>query len=613
MKRSENNMHFQVTRLTNDSCLSGGHSTANIFFVVAIPLFILCSCLPRPLFSQPVQQQKMPDRKPEEVLVLNSYHPFFPWTDSIVDGILTEFEKAEMKIEVSVEYLDTKNHAPSEIFPQLFALYKQKYKNKEFDVIISTDNNAFDFLLQYRQDLFMSVPIVFCGLNNADDSMLQGREQITGVVEGFDMRGTIDLVLTLHPQTKQIAVISDATPSDDANRRQLEHIKPLYKNSVRFIDFIGMPAPQLREALQRLPESTVIFFLNYYRDIEGEVYTLEEGMSIVSDSCDFPIYSMWRDKIESGALGGISTSGNLQGKNAAALALKVLEGVATTDIPVIKESPNVSMFNWKQMQRFGIRRSELPNKTVLINEPMTFYYTYRELFWETVILIIVLVVIIVFLWINVRRRKRAEEQLRELLDEKDMLMKELNHRVKNNLAIISSLIDLKGSSVQGSVNLSDIKSQVDAIWIVHDILYRTSEITHLDLREYVQDILSTMFSTFSAKPVIIENRVANKQMQTKVSICLGLIINEIAINAIKYGFTTEEDHRFSVDFEESTTEKQYVLTISNTGIPFPEEIDLDNPDTLGLRLISALVDQLGGTIELHRHPHPTFIIQFPRE
>ena len=212
---------------------------------------------------------------------------------------------------------------------------------------------------------------------------------------------------------------------------------------------------------------------------------------------------------------------------------------------------------------------------------------------------------------HIMQRRNMEEQLRSALSEKDSFMAELNHRVKNNLAIISSLINLKNSALGNSVDLSDIKHQIDAVRIVHDKLYKSVDVTHVELRDYLQDLLATVFSSFSAMTVEIVNRVENIKVPTKRAVPIGLITNEIATNAIKYGFTGDEDARFTVELSLNQDEGQSVLVLSNTGNPFPEDIDLDSQETLGLRLISALVNQLDGTIELQRKPNPRFTIRFP--
>jgi PAS domain S-box-containing protein len=217
---------------------------------------------------------------------------------------------------------------------------------------------------------------------------------------------------------------------------------------------------------------------------------------------------------------------------------------------------------------------------------------------------------------DITELKRAEAGLQKSLEEKEFLMKELNHRIKNNLVMISSLVNMKDAALGTAVDLSDISRQIDAIRIVHDKLVQSEEITHIDLGEYIQELLSTVFS-FSQRSVEIENTIRDVFIRTRTAIPIGLIVNEIATNAIKHGFTPEEEARFTVDLQQEETEGQiavqYVLTIANTGRPFPEEIELDNPETLGLQLVSALVEQLEGTIELQRNPHPVFTIRFPEE
>ena len=205
----------------------------------------------------------------------------------------------------------------------------------------------------------------------------------------------------------------------------------------------------------------------------------------------------------------------------------------------------------------------------------------------------------------------AYEMTREmsLLQEKDTLMKELNHRVKNNLAMVSSLIGLKELEVGGS--LSDIKHQIDAIALIHEKLYQTQNVARISCRHYINDILASVFTSFTTREVEIREEIEDLSIPTGLATSVGLIVNEIATNAIKHGFTGTEPALFIVKMKENRNTNQYQLTLSNTGKPFPEEIDLDHPQTLGLRLISALTEQSGGTVELTRTPHPTYTLQFP--
>jgi len=209
---------------------------------------------------------------------------------------------------------------------------------------------------------------------------------------------------------------------------------------------------------------------------------------------------------------------------------------------------------------------------------------------------------------DITDRKKAEQ-------EKTFLMNELNHRVKNNLLMINSLVRLKESALEGRADLSDIRHQIDAIRIVHEKLYKTSDITHINMNDYIQDLLSTIFLSFASETVTLDSQVENLYLNAKDAVALGLIINEIATNAIKYGFGTGNSAgkkaEFNVRMMKDFDTNEYVLSLSNSGKPFPEDISIENSETLGLRLISILARQLDGTVELQKTPQPLYTIRFP--
>lgn len=211
---------------------------------------------------------------------------------------------------------------------------------------------------------------------------------------------------------------------------------------------------------------------------------------------------------------------------------------------------------------------------------------------------------------DITERIRKEEHLEALNAEKDFLMKELNHRVKNNLMMISSLISLRESSEEGAVDLSDLMHQVDAVRIVHEKLYLSEDILNVDLEEYLVQLLDTVFS-FSDTEVWTRINVEHITLPTKTAMAVGLIVNEIATNAMKHGFPMIDDPCFEITLRREAERGLCLLTLTNNGAPFPDGITLDNPDTLGLRLITSLVEQLAGSLELQRAPHPRFTIRFP--
>jgi two-component sensor histidine kinase len=195
--------------------------------------------------------------------------------------------------------------------------------------------------------------------------------------------------------------------------------------------------------------------------------------------------------------------------------------------------------------------------------------------------------------------------------EKDYLLKEITHRVKNNLAMVSSLVRIKGSTLGPEADLTDLVNQIDAVRIVHEKLNKRDGISDIDIHDYFEEILSTVFS-FKAG-ISYQNSVTRINVSPRTAVPLGLILNEAATNTVKYAFPEKNKGIFSVKLNQDKAEAVYILTLGNDGCPIPESIDIENPETMGFRLIYALTSQLEGTMEVIRSPRPLMIFRFPAE
>ena len=175
--------------------------------------------------------------------------------------------------------------------------------------------------------------------------------------------------------------------------------------------------------------------------------------------------------------------------------------------------------------------------------------------------------------------------------------------------MISSLISLKASETE--IDLSDIQHQIKAIGLIHEKLNQTENVTEISCRDYFDDLLNSIFFSFTKRQVKVNKDIDDEYVPTKTALTLGLIINEITTNAIKHGFSDKEEPVFSIKMEKNKENNQYELILANTGNPFPDEIDIENTNTLGLRLVDALIVQIDGTLELQKKPYPIFTIRFP--
>jgi PAS domain S-box-containing protein len=364
--------------------------------------------LPRDIPAQAVRKK--------QVLVLNSYHKGLSWTDNIVSGIETILKSREEggNIELYYEYMDTKRFYDERYLHKLSEYLAEKYGEHRFDAVIVSDNDAFDFVrTHYHEKIFRGVPVVFCGVNSFKDSMLAGYDRFTGVVEDTDIKSTVAIALKLHPLARQVVVVGDRTSAGLAIRNDILEAVPAFKNRVRFVFLDDFDFKELQSKVRSLPRDSIILLSVVNRDKKGNFFAYEESLALIYKASSVPIYSFWDFYLGRGIVGGMLTSGVEQGKTAARMALRILKGADVRSIPVDKKSPNRYMFDERELERFGVIRSDLPLDSIIINSPDTFYERYRNAIIVTSTIIVLLSLVIIILLVNISLRKRYETALKE--------------------------------------------------------------------------------------------------------------------------------------------------------------------------------------------------------
>jgi len=368
-----------------------------------ICIFLLFFCL-----SEHAQAQEK-----KKILILNSYHQGLSWTDNIVKGIKESLKAMENGIDYYIEYMDTKRFYGDKYFEKIFNLMKQKYSRIKFDLIIVSDNDALLFTMKHYQRLFYEIPVIFCGINNFNDSLIEKyRKWFTGVAEETDVRGTLDIALKLHPNTQRVYIINDITTTGLAMKKGLLEIFPEFLNKVSFIMLENPDMKELQKEVEKIPPKSIILLLLVNRDKTGNFFAYEESLDLLYPHTNSPIYSVWDFYLGRGIIGGKLTSAFLQGKKAGELALQVLQGKSPSDIPVVKESPNEYMFDYNELKRFNVSLNRLPKESRIINLPESFFVKYRKTLIMITLIFIGLSLVIVVLTINISKRKKIEEELR---------------------------------------------------------------------------------------------------------------------------------------------------------------------------------------------------------
>lgn len=316
-------------------------------------------------FANAVHAQVLAEKN---VLVLNSYHQGYKWSDDVMIGIASVFGADGSNVRIQTEYMDTQRISDARYLQRLAEIYAIKFRGKPLDAIIASDDPAFNFLLKYRNQLFPGTPIVFCGVNFFDDSILKGHDKITGVIEAQDIASTLELALKLHPGTREIFVVNDDSTTGKAVAKDLNHVVPQFDGRLKFSYSSGMSIEQIQQSVSKLPADTLILYLILFEDATGQKFSYNEAILRLASSSNMPIYGVWDFTLGYGLAGGKLTSGFFQGEKAANLAQRILNGEEASSIPIIKQGSNRYMFDSAQLKRFNINSNQLPADSIVIND-----------------------------------------------------------------------------------------------------------------------------------------------------------------------------------------------------------------------------------------------------
>ncbi len=214
---------------------------------------------------------------------------------------------------------------------------------------------------------------------------------------------------------------------------------------------------------------------------------------------------------------------------------------------------------------------------------------------------------------EITKRKQAEEQIKVSLKDKEMLLQEIHHRVKNNLQIISSLLKLQANHIDDEAikgTLLETQNRVYTMTTVHEMLYGSESLSDININSYISKLSKTLHQLYSANPdqvkLTIECDEINLDIEEASS--LGLIVNELISNSLKYAFPDERNGEINLNVKKLGSSLE--LTVMDNGIGFPKDFDLENTNTFGLRLVKILSEnEFGGSIQLKQDQDTRFVIK----
>lgn len=358
------------------------------------------------IFSFPSQAGEADDR----VLFISSYSYAWEQVQMQIEGIRAGLGE---DVVLDYEFMDTKRVNNEEAL-QLFhdGLAYRLSAVEPYDAVILGDDAALQFALEYQEELFDGIPLIFESVNDEDLALAAAEHpMITGVLEKLSVEKNIELGLRINPNARRVVAILDDSLTGEAERKRFYKYAEQYPE----LEFAEINTSRLRNfslcyELSSLSEDTILIYVVMTEDAQGRHYTDQQSIQLITECAVVPTLRMVDGGIGDGLLGGNVVSMYKSGEIAAQMAMDIMGGASPDSIEVVTDNPQIYCVDAKVMEKFGISLSVLPKGTEIINRKISFFESNKEAVILACIMIALLVAVIAFLlWDNHKRRGLVKE------------------------------------------------------------------------------------------------------------------------------------------------------------------------------------------------------------
>ncbi len=375
-------------------------------------------------FKKIYSSELIQKNKQKSVLYLSSYSSELNWERNISEGIGSVFNLDE-DLGYRVVNLNSYKVQNLELRDNLAigSIRSSFLKDPPVAVIVS-DNPALEFVVNYYNFLFYNIPIVFCGVNNFDPQMLSGLKNITGVVEKYSIKETVEEMLKMFPDTEEIFVINDYSETGVAQRNEVIEQTSFLEGRIKITHNENMPLEDLYEVVSNRKENTLILTGPFFTDMNGNNHNQSEFQRKLAQVSNVPIFGFFDTTQGYGQIGGKYTDGVMQGKLAAQIVCDIFYG---KDIPEINQGldTNQWIFDSNILKLYHIDKSVLPKGSILLNEKKSLRETNPALFVGIVTAsiagVITIAILSYFLILLKKRNAQLDVARAEAVEKKEAL------------------------------------------------------------------------------------------------------------------------------------------------------------------------------------------------
>lgn len=395
--------------------------------------------------------------KNKRVLFISSYSYSWDTVQTQIEGIQAGVEE---NTTVDYEFMDTKRFTSEESLNMFHDMLKYHLENMDpYDVIIVGDDAALRFAIDYREELFDNIPIVFEGVNDEEYALEAAKNPlVTGIFEKLSVEKNIDMALKVNPAATKVVAILDNSVTGEAERKNFYSTAENYPDLVfSEINASELATAKLQQSINSVDDNTILIYITMTEDASGKQYNSLQAVKMIVNYAKVPVYRMVEAGIGDGLLGGNVVSMHKSGEIAAQIAMDIAYGADSGEINVVQDSPNIYCVDEDVMRKFGLEAWQFPEDTEFVNHEEGFFARNREAIVPSLVLIGALIIIVCWVCFdNLRRRKLLQElenarEIMESASQHDFLtglpnrskfMKDLEHLIDAKVPCTVMMLDI---------------------------------------------------------------------------------------------------------------------------------------------------------------------------
>ena len=559
-------------------------------------------------------------------------------------------------VEFYAEFLESTRFPGKDQETFLRDYIRRKYANLPMDVVVPAANKPLEFLFKYRSDLFPQTPVVFSSASSPDEKELKSGAGATGVLLLSSYKRTLDLALGLHPGTKQVFVISGTPEHDKLYELKARSQLRSYESKVVITYLTDLTLPELTERVKTLPDRSIVLYVwQMARNNQGKLLQSREVLQMLASLSPVPFYGMTHANVGYGIVGGYVWTMEAHTDRLAEITLKVASGTPAASIPV-ESAPETPMFDWRELQRWGIPEDSLPANSVIRFRELSLWQQFKWRILAAIAIFVLQSLLIGALLVARRRARRTrlelekyKESLEQLVEKrtadlveardqalaanrsKSMFLAHMSHELRTPLNAIlgySGMVLRRSSlSDQDRADLAIVgRSGEHLLGLIDEVLDMakietgrvTVESASMDLHHLVNETIAMFREGAQAKHLQLLLDISSKVPQRIRSDAgkLRQVLTNLVSNAVKCteegGIIVRVDCRTHADLHHRTL----IFEVEDTGIgiapedqarifdPFVQADSTRNTKGtgLGLNITRGFVQLLGGTIHVESNP-----------